>query len=85
VELAGRVDNLQVALEKAGARLGDVARLNHYTTDVAALFGAWETDAGLLLAGGCHPAGTLVGVQALAYPELLIEIEASAVIGTATT
>jgi enamine deaminase RidA (YjgF/YER057c/UK114 family) len=78
-------DNLEIVLEKAGARLADVARLNYYTTDVAALFGAWETVAGLLAARACRPASTLLGVHALAYPELLIEIEATAVVGAATT
>jgi enamine deaminase RidA (YjgF/YER057c/UK114 family) len=77
-------ENLGIVLEKAGARLADVTRLNYYTTDVAALFGAWETVAGLLAAGECRPASTLLGVQALAYPELLIEIEATAVVGPAT-
>lgn len=79
------LDNLETVLQQAGASLADVVRINYYTTDVGALFGAWEAVAGRLAAAACHPASTLLGVQALAYPELLLEIEATAITRTPTT
>lgn len=72
-------DNLETVLQEAGFSLGDVVRLNYYTTDVDALFEAWGVVAERLNRAGCRPASTLLGVQRLAFPELLIEIEATAV------
>jgi enamine deaminase RidA (YjgF/YER057c/UK114 family) len=80
-QLGRSFDNLEAVLESAGARLCDVVRLNYYTTDVSGLFGAWEVVAERLGGAKCRPASTLLGVTALAFPELLIEIEATAVIG----
>jgi enamine deaminase RidA (YjgF/YER057c/UK114 family) len=59
--------------------LANVVRLNYYTTDVDAFFAAAETVSPRLAASGCHPASTLLGVQRLAFPELMLEIEATAV------
>jgi len=72
------LDNLEVVLAKAGYTLANVARLNYYTTDVQALFGAFDIVRARLAGAGCQPASTLLGVAALAFPELLVEIEATA-------
>lgn len=79
-QIATCLDNLEAVLRAAGAALGDVVRLNYYTTDVEGLFGAWGAVVERLAAAGCRPASTLLGVQALAFPELLVEIEATAVV-----
>jgi enamine deaminase RidA (YjgF/YER057c/UK114 family) len=73
------LDNLETVLAKAGYSLADVTRLNYYTTDVQGLFGAFDIVRARLGAAGCQPASTLLGVAALAFPELLVEIEATAV------
>lgn len=75
------LDNLEAVLETAGGGLRDVVRLNYYTTDVPGLFAAWGVLAARLATAGCRPASTLLGVQALAFPELMVELEATAVIG----
>ena len=54
-------------------------RLNLYTTDVEALFGAIEAVAERMAESGLKQCGTLLGVQRLAFPELMVEIEATAV------
>jgi len=72
------LDNLEIVLTQAGYTLANVTRLNYYTTDVAGLFGAFDVVATRLAAVGCQPASTLLGVAALAFPELLVEIEATA-------
>ena len=59
--------------------LGDVVRLTVYTTDMDAMMGCWEALAGRLGAAGVRPTSTLVGVTRLAFPELMVEIEATAV------
>ena len=78
-QLTQALDNLETVLTDAGFKLSDVVRLNIYTTDVEAFFGAWEALAPRLAASGCRQASTLLGVAGLAFPELLVEIEATAV------
>ena len=57
-----------------------MVRLNIYTTDVDGFLGAYGSLAGRLAEAGCRPAATLVGVTRLAYPEMLVEMEATAVV-----
>ena len=73
------MDNLEAVLREVGAELSDVVRPNYYTTDVDRLFEAYGAAAGRLAEAGSRPASTLLGVERLAYPELLVEIEATAV------
>ena len=74
-------DNLEAVLKEAGFIWSDVVRLNYYTTDMETY---WEADeavdvAGRLARAGCRPASTLLGVASLAWPELLVEMDATAV------
>ena len=79
-QLNQTLDNLETVLREAGAGLSDVVRLNIYTTDVDGFFEAYGAAAGRLAQAGCRPASTLLGVTRLAYPEMLVEIEATAVV-----
>jgi enamine deaminase RidA (YjgF/YER057c/UK114 family) len=54
-------------------------RLNYYTTDVDKFFAAHDIVITRLKEAGCRPASTLLGVSRLAFPELMVEIEATAV------
>jgi enamine deaminase RidA (YjgF/YER057c/UK114 family) len=78
-QLGQALDNVETVLREAGAELSDVVRLNIYVTDVDRFFEAYGPFAERLAAAGCRQASTLLGVARLAYPELLIEIEATAV------
>ena len=69
------LDNLETVLKQSGYKFSDVARLNVYTTDVDALFPHWGQIAER--AGGKY-ACFLGGVKRLAFPELMVEIEATA-------
>jgi enamine deaminase RidA (YjgF/YER057c/UK114 family) len=73
------LDNLEAVLEVAGFELSDVVRLNYYTTDVDRFFAEYDIVASRLAESGCRPANTTLGVARLAFPELLVEIEATAV------
>jgi enamine deaminase RidA (YjgF/YER057c/UK114 family) len=77
-QLGQAVDNLETVLRQAGFTLADVVWLNYYTTDVDACLAALGAVGPRLGAAGCRAAGTLLGVTRLAFPELLIEIEATA-------
>jgi enamine deaminase RidA (YjgF/YER057c/UK114 family) len=73
------LDNLEAVLASAGMSLSNVVRLNYYVTDVDAAIGALGAIGPRLADANCRPASTLLGVQRLAFPELMIEIEATAV------
>jgi enamine deaminase RidA (YjgF/YER057c/UK114 family) len=74
------LDNLEAVLTEAGMSLANVVRLNYYVTDMDSYFaeGA-EVVAERLGAAGIQPSSTLVGIGRLAFPDLLIELEATAV------
>lgn len=78
-QLMQAMDNLETVLGQAGMSLADVVRLNVYTTDVDAVVGGYEGVVSRLAEAGCRPASTLLGVARLAFPELMVEIEATAV------
>jgi enamine deaminase RidA (YjgF/YER057c/UK114 family) len=73
------IDNLETVLREGGYELANVVRMNYYTTDVDAIFAAGEEAGKRLDEAGCRASGTLLGVERLAMPQLLVEIEATAV------
>ena len=73
------LDNLETILAQSDLNLSNVMRLNYYTTDVDRFFKEYDAITKRLETAGCQPASTLLGVQRLAFPELLIEIEATAI------
>ncbi|MBI1885423.1 MAG: RidA family protein [Chloroflexi bacterium] len=70
--------NIGAALEKAGASLQDVVRTHIYLTDVS----RWEEAARAHAEAfrDIRPAATMVEVSRLAGPDMLVEIEAEAVV-----
>ena len=71
--------NLKDALSEAGMAPSNIVRLNIYTTDVPA-FMAGAGDLVPIFAGdGCKPVSTLIGVAALFEPDIMVELEATAV------
>jgi enamine deaminase RidA (YjgF/YER057c/UK114 family) len=78
-QLNQALDNLETVLREAGFELSHVVRLNTYTTDVDAFLAAGEETGARLAAAGCRPSATLLGVERLAFPEFLVELEATAV------
>lgn len=71
------LQKIKNALEEAGANIEDVVRTRMYVTDIS----RWE-EAGKAhgeVFGHIKPVTTMVEVKALITPELLIEIEATAI------
>ena len=72
--------NLQAVLAEAGGSVEDIVKITVYATDLSyrpAIAAARDA----VFAGGRFPASTFLVVQSLARPELLVEIEAVAVLG----
>lgn len=73
-------ENLRLALASVGADFSHVAKITtyivNYRPELRDLYGAVRSEA----MGDSLPASTLVGVQALAMPEYLLEVEAIAVL-----
>ena len=70
--------NIEVALQKAGAGLEHVVRTRIYVTE--ARFAEAVGNAHAETFGAIRPAATLVVVKALVDPEMLVEIEADAIL-----
>ena len=77
-QLIQSLDNLATVFSQAGFQMSDVVRLNYYTTDVDGFFEAAGVVGQRLAETGCRAASTLLGVTRLAFPGLLVEIEATA-------
>jgi enamine deaminase RidA (YjgF/YER057c/UK114 family) len=70
-------ENLGAVLQSTGLTASDVVKVNYYTTDVDELIAVL----GPIASGFFNdnlPASTLLGVARLAFPQLKIEIEATA-------
>lgn len=82
-DMAGQIrlslDNLETVLTQAGYSLANVVRLNMFTTSTEQFFAAYGQVVGRLKAANCLPSSTLTEVKALAFPQLMIEFEATAV------
>ena len=78
-QVALATDNLEAVLRDAGMTLANVVRLNLYTTDVDAFIANAASLGERTSAAGVAPPGTLLGIARLAFPELMIELEATAV------
>ena len=73
------IANIQAALKEAGATLKDVVRTRIYLTDIS----RWEEAARAHREAfaDVRPAASMIEVSRLADPEMLVEIEAIAVVG----
>ena len=84
-QIAQCLDNLETVLDGAGFQMSDVVRLNFYTTDIDRTMEAWFVIQNRLQQSGCRQASTALGVARLYHPDILIEIEATAVASPSLT
>src|SRR5688500_3986203 len=69
---------IQISLESVGATFADITRTTTYTTDMKAYYAA--VDERFKYFKDPLPTSTLIGVAALAMPEMLVEIECEAIV-----
>lgn len=72
--------NIERALSQAGASFLDVVRTRTYITDISRWADAGRAHGEVF--GDIRPASTMVEVSALVSPEMLVEIEADAILAT---
>ncbi len=70
--------NIEMLLEESGARMEHICRIVVYLTDIRYREAVYRAMGGYLK--GVHPVSTGIVVPALARPEWVVEIEATAVI-----
>lgn len=73
------LNNLSKCLESAGATPANLIKLNHYVVDLDPNDTS-RSEILLKFMAGHRPPGTLVGVAALAHPELFYEVDAMAIV-----
>ncbi|MEP6731031.1 MAG: RidA family protein [bacterium] len=72
------IENIRRALEQAGSRLEDVVRTRIYVTDIS----RWESVGRVHgeFFGNIRPVTSMIEVRALIDPDILVEIEAEAIL-----
>lgn len=77
-QIALALDNLEAVLRSAGMDFGNVIKLGIYTTDVDDALKHFDLMGMRFGAAEVAPPMTLLGVERLAIPSLMFEIEATA-------
>jgi len=77
-QLAAALANIDALLSEAGMDRSNIVRLNFFTTDVDAFLANYDVLADWIGPSGVMPPQSLLGVQRLAIPALLVEVEVTA-------
>jgi 2-iminobutanoate/2-iminopropanoate deaminase len=75
------LQNLKIALAAGGAQFGDIVKMNVYVRDLTAEKVRCFREIRIRHFGSHQPASTLVATPALVHEDLMLEVEAVAVVG----
>lgn len=70
--------NIDAVLEKAGMTRKNITSLRFFTTDIDGFLANYDVYAEWIAPAGTRPPQSLLGIQRLVFPELMVEIEATA-------
>ncbi|MBT8142059.1 MAG: RidA family protein [Gammaproteobacteria bacterium] len=70
--------NVDAILEKAGMEKANIVALRFYTTDIDGFLANYDVYAEWIAPAGTRPPQSLLGVNRLVLPELMVEIEIEA-------
>ncbi|MGE3542040.1 MAG: RidA family protein [Candidatus Tectimicrobiota bacterium] len=76
-------EKIKYIMEAAGGCIDDIVKVTIFVTDITRREEVWQARREYFT--GDFPVSTLVEVRALAVPELLVEVEAIAILGAAQT
>lgn len=81
-EMRGQIEyslsNIDAVLKKAGMDRKNILTLRFFTTDVDAFLANYDVYTEWITPAGIRPPQSLLGIQRLVFPELMVEIEAVA-------
>ncbi len=77
-QLACALENVDGVLTNAGMRRKDIVALRFFTTDMDGFLANYDVYAAWIAEAGTRPPQSLIGVQRLVLPELVVEIEIEA-------
>lgn len=70
--------NVDAVLKKAGMGREDIVHIHFFTTEIDGFLENYEIYAKWIEPAGIHPPQSLIGVNRLVFPDLLVEIEVTA-------
>ena len=81
-EIRGQMEsalaNIDAVLTKAGMNRKNIVGLRFFTTDIDGFLANYDVYASWIGEAGTRPPQSLLGIQRLVFPELMVEIEADA-------
>lgn len=77
-QMEAALANVDAVLAKAGMERSNLVFLNFFTTDIDGFLANYDVYAEWIAPAGVMPPQSLIGVERLVMPELLVEIEAQA-------
>ncbi len=77
-QMATALSNVDVILKQAGMNRKNIITLRFFTTDIDGFLANYDVYADWIAEAGTRPTQSLLGVQRLVLPELLVEVEALA-------
>lgn len=77
-QMESALSNIDAILSEAGMDRSNVLTLRFFTTDVDGFLANYDVYAAWIAEAGTMPPQSLIGVNRLVFPELLVEIEATA-------